>query len=52
MDFLNKLEEQREFHRQGYNALRQTIAINQSLQDFDFYFDFVLKVVDIIVKNL
>lgn len=44
LELLSALNEQREFHRQGWDALKDTVAPRVRLRDFDFYFDYVLKV--------
>ncbi len=43
LELLFKLNEQREFHLQGWDALRDTVAPTVRLRDFDFYFDYVLS---------
>ncbi|MEW6684531.1 MAG: nucleotidyl transferase AbiEii/AbiGii toxin family protein [Nitrospirota bacterium] len=49
LQFLKNLENEREFHRQGFDAVRDTVNAGANLQPFDFYFDYVLgKVRDII----
>jgi len=44
LHLLQKIEETREYHRQGYPALRDSIKPNMKsrFREFDFYFDFVL----------
>ncbi|RIK77579.1 MAG: hypothetical protein DCC68_17005 [Planctomycetota bacterium] len=39
---LAKVTDQREFHRQGFVAVRDTVKPDFQLQEFDFYFDFLL----------
>ena len=43
LKLLNSLDDQREFHRQGWDALRDTVDTRVRLRDFDFYFDYVLN---------
>ncbi len=44
LHLLSKIEETREYHRQGYPALRDSIKPNMKnkFRPFDFYFDFVV----------
>ena len=44
LELLTALDEQREFHRQGWDALKDTVDPRVRLRDFDFYFDYVLNV--------
>jgi predicted nucleotidyltransferase component of viral defense system len=43
LELLLKITEQREFHRQGWDALRDTVDPAVRLRRFDFYFDYVLN---------
>ncbi len=43
IELLLKIDELREFHRQGWDALRDTVDPTVRLHDFDFYFDYVLE---------
>lgn len=42
LDFLGKILEQREFHRQGFPSVQATVVPSFDLQSFDFYFDYVV----------
>ncbi len=42
--FLNQLPEYREFHRPDFTAVKATVRAGVVLQEFDFYFDYVLRV--------
>ena len=42
LNFLGKIAEQREFHRQGFPSVQATVAPGFELQSFDFYFDYVV----------
>ncbi|MFH1747911.1 MAG: nucleotidyl transferase AbiEii/AbiGii toxin family protein [Planctomycetota bacterium] len=42
LELLTSLDSQREFHRQGWDALKDTVDPRVRLDDFDFYFDYVL----------
>ena len=41
--YVGKLEEYREWHRQSWPAVLQTIHQGEQVAEFDFYFDFVLE---------
>ncbi len=43
LELLLRIDELREFHRQGWDALKDTVAPAVRLRDFDFYFDYVLN---------
>lgn len=43
INFISKLENQRELHRGTWTSVVQTIAQDEELLDFDYYFDFVMK---------
>ena len=42
---LSRLSESRDFHKQGFDALRDTVPPDTEVLDFDFYFDFLLRLV-------
>ena len=42
LELLQLIAEQREFHRSDWDSVRLSIS-NDSLKDFDFYFDFVVE---------
>jgi len=42
---LNNLREYRDFHRADWPAVLDTVKPGQQIQDFDFYFDFVLELI-------
>jgi predicted nucleotidyltransferase component of viral defense system len=42
--FLNKISEQREFHRADWPAV--VASVGEKLEEYDFYFDFVLRLVE------
>lgn len=46
LNFIHKVDSQREFHRTGYPSLRDTVNINEDLKDFDFYFDYVVAILN------
>ena len=43
---LGKLHEHREFHRQDWRAVEETVRPHVRLQSFDFYFDFVVALIE------
>jgi Nucleotidyl transferase AbiEii toxin, Type IV TA system len=43
LQLLNSIEQQREFHRSDFLAVVQTVKAGVALEEFDFYFDFVLN---------
>jgi hypothetical protein len=45
LNFLGKIETQRGFHATDFPAVQATVKPGTQLQDFDFYFQFVLGVV-------
>ena len=47
LSFLGVIQNYREFHRADYPSVQATVSAGAELQDFDFYFDFVL---DLVVK--
>lgn len=44
LEFIGAVESTREFHRQGFEALRDTVRPDADLRDFDFYFDRVVEI--------
>ena len=40
--FIGKINEFREYHRQGFVTVKDTVRPDIDLKDFDFYFDFVV----------
>jgi hypothetical protein len=46
IEYLQLIAAQREFHRPDWDSVRNSIA-QDSLKDFDFYFDFVLEQVSL-----
>lgn len=45
LSLLGKIGDFREFHRADFAAVQATVAAGTKLEDFDFYFDFVLALV-------
>ena len=51
LDFLRQLAAEREFHRQNFSAVRDTVSPSVDLQSFDFYFDYVMEQVTRIMER-
>ena len=49
---MGQLENYREFHRDSFTAVIDTVFKSDQLKDYDFYFDYVLDKVELITKNL
>lgn len=43
LDFINKIADQRELHRQSWNSVIDTVSEKEKLKDYDFYFDFIIE---------
>ena len=43
LSFLGKIAEFREFHRADFPAVLATVDAETKLEEFDYYFDFVLE---------
>lgn len=52
LSILNKLKEYREFHRDSFQAVQDTVFKSDQLKDYDFYFNYLLKKIELITKNL
>ncbi len=48
LEFLGKVNEYREYHRQDFPAVEATTGRDPELKDFDFYFDYVLDKIEIL----
>jgi len=42
LDYIYKVKNDREFHRTDYASLKDTVKIGIQLEEFDFYFDYVV----------
>ncbi len=42
LDLIGCISDYREFHRQGFDSLKDTLKPNVTLKDFDYYFDFLI----------
>jgi len=52
LSIMGQLENYREFHRDSFTAVIDTVFKSDQLKDYDFYFDYVLDKVELITKNL
>jgi len=52
LSILDQLENYREFHRDSFTAVIDTVFKSDQLKDYDFYFDYVLEKVELITENL
>lgn len=46
LEFLNKIKDQRDFHKNDFASVLATVKPGQELKDFDFYFDNVVSLVE------
>lgn len=46
LELLEKIEVQREFHRISFPSVRDTVKAGMEIEGFDFYFDYVLELVE------
>jgi len=46
ISFIHQVNSQREFHRTDYPSLRDTVKSGVELKDFDFYFDYVVNILN------
>ena len=51
LSFLHQLGAEREFHRQGFSSMRDTVSPNVKLEAFDFYFDYAMKQISRIIAQ-
>jgi hypothetical protein len=52
ISILDQIENYREFHRDSFTAVIDTVFKSDQLKDYDFYFDYVLDKVKSITENL
>lgn len=45
LSLLGHIGDSRDFHEQGFPALRETVRLGHKLESFGFYFDYVLALV-------
>lgn len=43
LKFLGDIENEREFHRDDFNSLKQIVDAGTDLKDYDYYFDYVVE---------
>ncbi|TRZ93077.1 MAG: hypothetical protein D4R82_05765 [Dehalococcoidia bacterium] len=44
LSYVNKVSDQREFHRADFNSVEDTVKSGVELRGFDFYFDYVMDI--------
>lgn len=52
VNFLSKIEQDREWHRDSFNRVQATVDPAYDLRDYDFYFDYVVKLANDLLKSL
>ena len=48
LEYLNQVLSYRDFHRIGFSSLKDTVKSGVELKDFDFYFDYVIDMINAI----
>ncbi len=46
--YLSHVSKYREFHRRGFSSLKDTVRSGTKLEEFDFYFEYVLNMINTI----
>lgn len=44
LELIGKINDYREFHRQDFEAVKDTVKAGIKLKDFDFYFDYTIRI--------
>lgn len=52
LEFLLHIESEREFHRDSFDAVKDTVRPEIEIKEYDFYFNHTLEIVDKLVKIL
>jgi len=52
LELIAKIKNYREYHREDFAVIRDTVTPEAKLRDFDFYFDFVVKICQELSKVL
>ena len=52
LELLAKIKDYREFHQADFQSVKDTVKPGVSLEDFDFYFDYVVRLASQILKAL
>ncbi len=52
LKFLKQIKDQREFHRDSFTAVQDTVNQDVELKTYDFYFNYVLEIIKNILKTL
>ncbi len=45
LGLLGKIGEYREFHRSDFGAVANTVRVRKTLEEFDYYFDYVIEII-------
>ena len=52
LEFLSHVCEYKEYHRPDFEQVRNTVKPNVKLKDYDYYFDYVFKICEKLIKAL
>lgn len=52
LDLLENIKNYREFHRENFEDVRDTVNDKNNLESYDFYFNYILKIAQIILDKL
>lgn len=52
LNFLTKIEQDREWHRDSFTRVQATADPSYDLKDYDFYFDYIVELADNLFKSL
>lgn len=52
LDLVSRISDSREFHRPDFKAVEDTVKPQVRIQDFDFYFDYVLQQCELLAEAL
>ena len=50
LQLLGRIKDHREFHRAGFPAVEDTLKPGENLRGFDFYFDYVVRLVGCLAR--
>lgn len=48
LELLGKIKDYKEFHRQDFEAVKDTVKAGIKLKDFDFYFDYAIRICNVL----
>jgi hypothetical protein len=46
VELLFQISDQKEFHAENFHAVKDTVSNKANLKDYDFYFNYVLKLTE------